>query len=113
MEMSEIDDFFRINPTAYCAAMQRCNTLISHLEGSAYSPLRQAVLTKRKALEDVRQNHVEKVMKDLREKIQPLIEQRQFQRASAIVSTFDGEMANETLQERTRMADTLNEHAGQ
>ena len=113
VERSEIDDFCRINPTAYRAAIQRYDTLISHLEGSSYTALRQSAIAKRKSLDEARKKHVEKVMKDLREEVQPLIEQRQFLRAASIVSSFKGEMENETLHERMRFADTLNEQAAQ
>ncbi len=109
MELAEIDDTFRINPTAYRTAIEHCNTLISDLEGPAYASLRQQVINKRKLFEDARENNVEKVMNDLRVEIQPLLEERNFLGAAEIVYSFDGEMADETFQERMQMADALHE----
>ncbi len=111
MELTEIDEILSINPTAYHTAIEHCTTLISNLEGPAYASLRQDVLIKRKSLEDARKTDIEKVMKDLCEEVQPLIERRQFSRAATIVLSFSGEMADETLHERVRFADTLNEQA--
>lgn len=111
VELSEIDDFCRINPTSYRAAIQRCNELISQLDGTSYATLRQDVMNKRKGLETAQKDHIDKVMKDLREDISPLVEQRQFIRAATLVSSYDGVMADETQQERASMAETLNTQA--
>ncbi len=111
IKLSEIDDYLRINPTAYRVAILQCNELISHLEGASYATLKQDVINKRQSLEVAQKNHIERIIKDLREEISPLVEQRQFIRAVSVVSSYNGDLAEETQHERTRMADTLKKQA--
>ena len=68
-----------------------------------------SVQAKRDAICRARDKNIELIMKNLRDEVRPLIEDRQYGKAASVVLDYDGDLAQETLVERTRMADMFTE----
>lgn len=111
VELNEIDAFMRHYPHDYNRAISRCNQLVRTLENPAHAEIRRLAIDKTTTLEANRKEAIDRVMQNLREEVNPLIEQRQFIRAAAIIIGYDGPMADATRRTRQNLADHLNERA--
>lgn len=112
-ELENIDAYIKNYPYDYSHAIHRCNALIRTLENPAHNKIRNAARGKRETLDLNRKEAISRVTKNLREEINPLIEQRQFLRAASIVIRYDGPMAEETRRNRQALADHLTKRATQ
>jgi hypothetical protein len=110
-EMVEIENLLRVNPANYDMTIKRYDRLICLLEDPCHSELKQQTLGRRDGVIAARNEHVNAVLKNLREEISPLLEEKQFGKAASIVLSYDGVLADETRTERTQMADTFAEQA--
>lgn len=108
-EMVDIDSFFRIHPTEYGKAISRYDEILNELRSPCHASLKMRIKAKRDTLCLARDASIELVMKNLRDEVRPLIEERQYGKAASVVMSYNGDLANETLVERTRMADMYTE----
>ena len=108
-ETTEIDNFFRVHPNEYVKTISRYDALLAELGKPCHSGLKMSVQAKRDAICRARDKNIELIMKNLRDEVRPLIEDRQYGKAASVVLDYDGDLAQETLVERTRMADMFTE----
>jgi len=104
-ELDKIDTFMKIYPYDYSRAIKQCNALISVLENPVHSKIKNTAREKRNTLDRQRKEAIDRVTRNLREEVNPLIEQNQFLRAASILIRYDGPMAEETRQHRQILAD--------
>ncbi|MGI5867846.1 MAG: serine/threonine protein kinase [Kiritimatiellia bacterium] len=109
--MREIENHLRIKPDDYTVAIARYHDLMISLKKPAHADLRQQINNRYMELRKDREQHIERVLSDLRKEIRPYIEERQFVRAAEIVRSYNGPLAEETKKDRAQMADQLNEQA--
>ena len=104
-ELEKIDAFMKTYPNDYSHAIKRCNALIYTLDNPVHNDVKNAAQQKRNTLETERKEAFDRVMRNLLEEVNPLIEQRQFLRAASIIIEYDGPMAEETRRNRQHLAD--------
>ena len=110
-ERIEIENHLRIKPADYTAAIARYHAVLDRLQGSGHEPLKKQIAARCEELRQSRQQHVESVLKALRDDVRLYVEDRQFAKAAEIVMAYDGPLAEETKKDRAELADRLNEQA--